>query len=117
MARRSPHLFSIRGETARDLKSQLREIVPQNAESSKVFCPNGPSSAVSPLMENRCGDRLAMPSVYGSTYDIAGNSIPGFQGKYAVNSPVGGGAPLSAVAGGFPSYAGVASMSGKRPGQ
>lgn len=49
-----------------------------NNEASKVFCPNGVSAAVSPLMENKCGDRLAMPSVYGRANDIVGNSIPGF---------------------------------------
>jgi hypothetical protein len=45
---------------------------------SKIFCPNGPSAAVTPLMENKCGERLATPSVYGRTQDIVGNSIPGF---------------------------------------
>ena len=49
-----------------------------NDEGSKIFCPNGPSAAVSPLMENKCGDRQAMPSVYGRTQDTMGNSIPGF---------------------------------------
>jgi len=28
-------------------------------------------------MENKCGDRLALPSVYGRTQDVVGNSIPG----------------------------------------
>ena len=51
-----------------------------NSEGSKIFCPNGPSAAVSPLMENKCGDRLALPSVYGRTDDVLGNSIPGFGG-------------------------------------
>lgn len=90
--------------TARDLRAQLQEIVPQNSESSKVFCPNGPSAAVSPLMENKCNDRLAMPSVYGRTEDITGNSIPGFKGgKYSAVVP-GGGGSLTAETGGFPSY-------------
>ena len=64
-------------KTAKDLRAELKEIVPQNAASSKIFCPNGPSAAVSPLMENKCGDRLAIPSVYGRTQDVVGNSIPG----------------------------------------
>jgi len=29
----------------------------------EIFCPNGPSANVTPMMENKCGDRLAMPSV------------------------------------------------------
>ena len=33
---------------------------------------------VSPLMENKCGDRMAMPSVYGRADDAMGNSVPGF---------------------------------------
>ena len=53
--------------TASSLKAQLREIAPMNADNSRIFCPNGPSAAVSPLMENKCGDRMAMPSVYGRT--------------------------------------------------
>lgn len=76
-------LLEIQFSSARDLKKQLREIAPMNSENSKVFCPNGPSSAVSPLMENKCGDRMATPSVFGRTEDIVGNSIPGFSGgKY-----------------------------------
>ena len=47
---------------------------------SKIFCPNGTSSAVSPLMENKCGDRQALPSVFGRTDDVMGNSVPGFGG-------------------------------------
>lgn len=39
--------------SARDLKAQLREIAPMNAQS-EIFCPNGPSSNVSPMMENKC---------------------------------------------------------------
>lgn len=89
----------IKYSSARDLKAQLREIAPMNSESSKVFCPNGPSAAVSPLMENKCGDKLAMPSVYGRTQDIVGNSIPGFSSASPYST-----ATLNAQAGGFPSY-------------
>lgn len=67
-------------KTAKDLKKELAIIAPMNSERSKIFCPNGPSSAVSPLMENKCGDRLAAPSVFGRTEDTVGNSIPGFSG-------------------------------------
>ncbi len=64
--------------TPKDLRRQLRDIAPMNDDTkSKIFCPNGPSAAVSPLMENKCGDRLATPSVYGRRQDIVGNSIPG----------------------------------------
>lgn len=66
--------------SASSLRAQLRDIVPQNSEGSKIFCPNGESSAVSPLMENKCGDRQALPSVYGRADDVMGNSIPGFGG-------------------------------------
>jgi hypothetical protein len=86
-----------------DLKAQLREIAPMNNDAkSLVFCPNGPSSAVSPLMENKCSDKLATPSVFGRTEDIVGNSVPGFAGgRYTV----GGTSTLSAAdTGGFPSY-------------
>jgi len=62
---------------ARKLRADLLEVAPMNTSSSKIFCPNGPSSAVSPLMENRCGDRQATASVFGRTEDIVGNSIPG----------------------------------------
>ena len=73
-----------------------------NTENSKVFCPNGPSSAVSPLMENKCGDRMATPSVFGRTEDIVGNSIPGFNGgKYG---GVGSSTSLAGDVGGFPKY-------------
>ena len=78
-----------------------------NTEASYKFCPNGPSSNVSPLMENKCGDRLAAPSVFGRTDDIAGNSIPGFTngGRYPSGVP-GGTGSLSAnpEIGGFPKY-------------
>ena len=40
----------------------------------------GTSSAVSPLMEKKCGDRQALPSVFGRTDDAMGNSVPGFGG-------------------------------------
>lgn len=70
----------IKISSARQLRAQLREIAPMNDEGSKIFCPNGASAAVSPLMENKCGDRLAMPSVYGRYDDAMGNSIPGFAG-------------------------------------
>jgi len=70
----------IKYSNASQLRAQLREIAPMNSEGSKIFCPNGASAAVSPLMENKCGDRQALPSVYGRKDDIMGNSIPGFGG-------------------------------------
>lgn len=76
----------IKYSTARDLRSQLREIAPMNSEGSRIFCPNGPSANVSPLMENKCGDRMALPSVYGRSNDIMGNSIPGFGSNGAATS-------------------------------
>jgi hypothetical protein len=93
----------VKVSSARDLRKQLAEIVPQNSEGAKIFCPNGPSAAVSPLMENKCGDRMAIPSVYGRTQDSVGNSIPGFSGGYYGNGAT------SAIAsnpnvGGFPTY-------------
>jgi hypothetical protein len=89
--------------SAKDLKQQLREIVPMNAEG--MFCPNGPSSAVSPLMENKCGDRLAIPSVFGRTQDITGNSIPGFAGgQYTANMGSESSGGMVAEVGGFPAY-------------
>ena len=91
--------------TARDLRKQLAEIVPANSEGSKVFCPNGPSSAVSPLMENKCSDVLmAMPSVYGRQADVVGNSIPGFNSGYALGLGEGTSTSISASIGGMPSY-------------
>jgi hypothetical protein len=94
----------IKYSSARDLRKQLAEIVPANNEGSKVFCPNGPSAAVSPLMENKCSDvRMAMPSVYGRQQDVVGNSIPGFTTGYAWG-PGEGSASLSAGIGGMPSY-------------
>jgi len=89
--------------SARDLKSQLREIAPMNNAKSTIFCPNGPSSAVSPLMENKCNDVLAAPSVFGRTEDIAGNSIPGTANRRVSNSVPGGASSLNAEVG-FPSY-------------
>uniref|UniRef100_A0A7S1GFT0 Uncharacterized protein n=1 Tax=Skeletonema marinoi TaxID=267567 RepID=A0A7S1GFT0_9STRA len=69
----------IKISSASSLRAQLREIAPMN-EGTKIFCPNGSSSAVSPLMENKCSDRLALPSVYGRSDDAMGNSVPGFGG-------------------------------------
>lgn len=91
----------VKVSSARDLRSQLQEIAPMNTSSSQIFCPNGPSANVSPLMENKCGDRLATPSVYGRTNDSMGNSIPGF--KEGAWTP-GGSSSVSAAAGGFPTY-------------
>lgn len=85
--------------SARSLRKQLQEIVPENNDSrSKVFCPNGTPSNVSPLMENKCSDvLLALPSVYGRTQDAVGNSIPGgFTGGELTS--------LTAATGGFPKY-------------
>ena len=91
--------------SARDLRRRLREIAPMNDEGSKIFCPNGPSSAVSPLMENKCGDREAIPSVYGRTQDVVGNSIPGFSGgRYTSNIQSGVSSNVASEIGGFPSY-------------
>jgi hypothetical protein len=95
---------AVKFSNAKSLRAQLKEIVPQNSEGSKIFCPNGMSSAVSPLQENKCGDQLAMPSVYGRTEDVVGNSIPGFGGggKY---SGITSSQQLSASdVGGFPKY-------------
>lgn len=92
----------IKVSSARSLKSQLREIAPMNTGASQIFCPNGPSAAVSPLMENKCGDRMATPSVYGRQNDVVGNSIPGFKDGFAWGP--GESSSLSAVTGGFPSY-------------
>lgn len=90
----------IQFSSAKQLRQQLREIVPQNSESSRIFCPNGPSANVSPLMENKCGDREAAPSVYGRSNDVLGNSIPGF----GAGRGVGGSGSLSSEVGGFPAY-------------
>lgn len=90
----------IKYSSAKQLREQLREIVPQNTESSRIFCPNGPTANVSPLMENKCGDRLASPSVYGRSNDVLGNSIPGFGASRDGQSS----GSLSAEVGGFPAY-------------
>ena len=84
-------ILDIKISNARQLRAQLREIAPMNNEGSKIFCPNGASAAVSPLMENKCGDRQALPSVYGRADDAMGNSVPGF----AVGSADGGGSSSS----------------------
>jgi hypothetical protein len=79
-----------------------------NNSKSLMFCPNGPSSVVSPMMENKCdGERMAAPSVFGRSDDIVGNSIPG--GKmygygYGGYESVGSGGSLANQAGGFPKY-------------
>ena len=88
---------------ARDLRKQLQEIVPQNSSGSKIFCPNGPSSNVSPMMENKCGDMLATPSVFGRSDDVLGNSIPGSSGRFTA-ATVASGSAVAASAGGFPKY-------------
>jgi hypothetical protein len=93
----------VKYSSAKDLRRQLAEIVPANSEASQVFCPNGPSAAVSPLMENKCSEtRMALPSVYGRSNDVMGNSIPGYKSGYDWSS--GGGSSISAAAGGFPGY-------------
>lgn len=96
----------IKYSSARSLRKQLSELVPENDEGrSKVFCPNGPASAVTPLMENKCSDTLmAIPSVYGRTEDVVGNSIPGRANPR--NMPQVGSASLTATPniGGFPKY-------------
>eukprot|EP00565_Helicotheca_tamesis_P008957 CAMPEP_0185725218 /NCGR_PEP_ID=MMETSP1171-20130828/1516_1 /TAXON_ID=374046 /ORGANISM="Helicotheca tamensis, Strain CCMP826" /LENGTH=208 /DNA_ID=CAMNT_0028393283 /DNA_START=141 /DNA_END=767 /DNA_ORIENTATION=+ len=97
----------IQYSTARSLRSQLQEIVPQNSENKKMYCPNGPSASVTPMMENMCSDvRLATPSVYGRTEDTVGNSIPGFKGGRYPSAIPGDSTSLSAspIVGGFPSY-------------
>eukprot|EP00429_Kryptoperidinium_foliaceum_P010809 CAMPEP_0176001626 /NCGR_PEP_ID=MMETSP0120_2-20121206/223_1 /TAXON_ID=160619 /ORGANISM="Kryptoperidinium foliaceum, Strain CCMP 1326" /LENGTH=189 /DNA_ID=CAMNT_0017334179 /DNA_START=59 /DNA_END=628 /DNA_ORIENTATION=- len=92
----------VKYSSARDLRAQLQEIAPMNTGSSKIFCPNGPSANVSPLMENKCGDRMATPSVYGRSNDVMGNSIPGFKDGYAWMP--GESSSVSASTGGFPTY-------------
>lgn len=91
--------------TPKDLRAQLREIAPMNV-NDKIFCPNGPSAAVSPLMENKCGERQALPSVYGRSQDVVGNSIPGFTTSGGVYLRGESSSSLSADVGGFPSYGG-----------
>lgn len=96
---------AVQFSSAASLRSQLREIAPMNASERRLFCPNGTPSAVSPLMENKCGDRLAMPSVYGRTEDTMGNSIPGFAGGF-YSAGMSSSAISSSMAdtGGLPSY-------------
>ena len=92
----------IKYSSARDLRAQLQEIAPMNTSNSKIFCPNGPSANVSPLMENKCGDRMATPSVYGRQNDVMGNSVPGFKDGYGWGP--GQSSSMSAAVGGFPTY-------------
>eukprot|EP00550_Attheya_septentrionalis_P004540 CAMPEP_0198287340 /NCGR_PEP_ID=MMETSP1449-20131203/6203_1 /TAXON_ID=420275 /ORGANISM="Attheya septentrionalis, Strain CCMP2084" /LENGTH=172 /DNA_ID=CAMNT_0043985287 /DNA_START=178 /DNA_END=696 /DNA_ORIENTATION=+ len=99
--------------SARALRSQLADIAPMNSEGSKLFCPNGEPSNVSPLMENRCGDRQATVSVYGRQQDTVGNSVPGFSGGYypsimsgssSSSSDSNSNLANSPMVGGFPKY-------------
>lgn len=94
---------NVQFSSASSLRSQLREIAPQNASGRQLFCPNGPTANVSPLMENKCGDRQALPSVYGRTEDTLGNSIPGFSGGF-YSSGMSTSLSSSADTGGLPSY-------------
>jgi hypothetical protein len=90
---------TIKISSARALRSQLAEIAPMNQERTRIFCPNGPTAAVSPLMENRCSDeRMATPSVFGRSDDVMGNSIPGFSSNW---NTAGGSSSLADI-GGFP---------------
>jgi hypothetical protein len=96
---------NVQFSSAASLRTQLREIAPMNANERRLFCPNGPTSAVSPLMENKCGDQLAMPSVYGRTEDAMGNSIPGFAGGfYSSRMSSSAISSSSADTGGLPNY-------------
>lgn len=88
--------------SASALRAQLREIAPANVSGRQLFCPNGATASVSPLMENRCGDKLALPSVYGRTEDALGNSIPGFSGGFYDSGMQFSNA--AADTGGLPSY-------------
>lgn len=94
---------AVQFSSATSLRSQLREIAPQNTSGRQLFCPNGPTANVSPLMENKCGDRQALPSVYGRTEDTLGNSIPGFAGGF-YSSGISTSMSNSADTGGLPSY-------------
>jgi len=86
--------------TARSLKAQLNELVPENQNGSRsLFCPNGESSAVNPLQENRCGDRMAAISVFNQERDIVGNTIPKGRGSVS-ESGLGGAGGQTA----FPKY-------------
>ncbi len=89
---------SIQVSNPKLLRDQLRQIAPMNEERSRIFCPNGPSAAVTPLMENRCSDvRQATPSVFGRSDDVVGNSIPGFSKDWTSSS-------MAADPGGLPEY-------------
>jgi hypothetical protein len=92
---------SIQVSNPKMLRTQLREIAPMNDERSRLFCPNGPSAAVTPLMENRCGDRQATPSVFGRSDDAMGNSIPGFNKEWMSSATS---ATAAADPGGLPEY-------------
>lgn len=52
-------------------------------------------------MENKCGDRMATPSVFGRQDDVLGNSIPGFKEGYFDSASS---SSMSANVGGFPAY-------------
>jgi hypothetical protein len=90
--------------TAQSVRKQLAELVPQNSSRSLKFCPNGPTAAVSPLMENKCGDWQAPPSIYGRTEDVVGNSIPGFRKGYVHTTVASRDAKERLSKVGFPSY-------------
>lgn len=91
---------SIQVSNPKLLRDQLRQIAPMNEERSRIFCPNGPSAAVTPLMENRCSDlRQATPSVFGRSDDVVGNSIPGFSKDWTSSSIYSAADP-----GGLPEY-------------
>lgn len=94
----------IQYSSARSLKAQLQEIAPSNVSSRQLFCPNGATANVSPLMENRCGDKMALPSVYGRTEDTLGNSIPGFAGGFYDSGTGMLSGPGATDTGGLPSY-------------
>ena len=64
------------------------------------------------MMENKCGDRLAMPSVYGRQDDIVGNSIPGFSKDYSFGGSSGALAGKGEV--GFMDYGSTASSGQRR---
>ena len=54
-------------------------------------------------MENKCSDILtALPSVYGRSEDITGNSVPGFKAGY-LNSGINSSTSVQTL-GGFPEY-------------
>lgn len=109
----------IQVSSAKALRQQLREIAPMNSERSKIFCPNGTTSNVSPLMENKCNDKLTMPSVFGRTEDAVGNSIPGFANRDGAAYRSAGvlvedGTKTLQAIGGFPDYSRTVSNLGSR---